>query len=607
MPRLSHRNVRAAAAAAVLPVAAFERLEGRRMLHGDNGGLDPDLVERVRSMVRNGEDTAQFLNTDYDPHKIGVPTDDGRLRDPVEGGDPQGGALPDMIPWTGTNNNYFHNTQIDSTSIPGRALLRFSTAIANAGQGPVELLGGSINDNGTQTVYQRIYDYNAGSNSFSVREDRVAGEFIYHPGHNHLHFEGYAEYKLLQDNDGTPGELAKRDDGSDVLGEKVGFCLINITTYNSSLPGYNSSPSGYGCGTRQGISVGRADVYSSGLDSQWIDVTGVTPGTYWLEVTLDAQNAIMESNEDNNTIQVKINISNTGSTANGTQKDRFDVIQDNGSFDTATDLGSLGDRVESSLTLHYSDDLDYYKFTAASDGQFTALLTYSGGDPNLYMYDENRNEIDRSTLTFGTERVEYDVEAGKTYYVMAKNFQYLDDIVDNYSIQFDGPLPAVSVEASAPSVPEGRSMSLFVSRTGQVTNPLTADLTFGGTATFGVDYEVSTTQASFGADADTIEIVVTALRDSVREGTETIEIGVASGSGYVGMASPITVDITELRKLNPDAPFNPNNPGGPYTPGGGVKPLGGTEAGLFRLGNLGGLFSASKIDGLDENDGAFAL
>ena len=51
----------------------------------------------------------------------------------------------------------------------------------------------------------------------------------------------------------------------------------------------------------QGIDVGYADVYSRDLPNQWIDVSSVPNGDYWLEITTDPDNRIQESNETNNT------------------------------------------------------------------------------------------------------------------------------------------------------------------------------------------------------------------------------------------------------------------------------------------------------------------
>lgn len=523
--------------------AAIESLEQRRLLHGGFGGddptagLDPALVQQVRDMVIAGEDVLDFIGTDYDPHYIGVPVDVPRQDGPLQSNGGRSGEilLPDMIPWTGPSGfDYFRDTQLDTFSLPGRSLLRFSTAIANAGEAPVELRGGPITEDGRQTVYQRLYTRDD-QGEFVAVEDRTAGEFIYHPQHNHLHFEGYAEYRLLQNVDGEVGGLAQRDDGTTVLGEKVGFCLINITTYDSSIPGYSQSPTGYGCGLRQGISVGRADVYWSGLDSQWIDVTGVPDGEYFIEVTLDADNAIMESDETNNTIQVPVTISNSGTTQNGIQQDRFDNIELNDNFDTATDLGSLGSRIETTLTLHASYDVDFFKFTAASSQTIEIDLQVVGdGDPNMFLYDGQRNELDRSTNPFGSESVTADLVAGETYYLKVDNYQYLDELVGNYALIIDGPVATADVEQIGRGrVTEGQTTTVTVSRNGQLEDIFDVELNFGGTATFGVDYTVDTTTVSFDAESAEKTVEITILKDRFRENPESILISAAGSDAYV--------------------------------------------------------------------------
>ena len=59
---------------------------------------------------------------------------------------------------------------------------------------------------------------------------------------------------------------------------------------------------------KQGISVGWADVYDKGLDGQTIDITGVPTGKYWLSVTADPLNRLVESNENNNTTCIAIDL-----------------------------------------------------------------------------------------------------------------------------------------------------------------------------------------------------------------------------------------------------------------------------------------------------------
>lgn len=42
------------------------------------------------------------------------------------------------------------------------------------------------------------------------------------------------------------------------------------------------------------------DVYGKNLPGQWIDITDVPGGRYWIESVVDPYNRIKESNEKNN-------------------------------------------------------------------------------------------------------------------------------------------------------------------------------------------------------------------------------------------------------------------------------------------------------------------
>ena len=205
-----------------------------------------------------------------------------------------GDYLPDLVPIASTLTE---RLSLDTTEIAGRTLLRFSTEVANAGDGPLEIWGGSVSGN-AQQVFQRIYQEDGGS------RDILAGEFVYHPGHGHIHFEGFATYDLqLRDASGTI--IAS--------GGKTSFCLINI---RQPLPDVTANAGvvhgrgGTSCGTIQGISAGYSDVYSASLDDQWIDVTDVADGTYTLQITADPENNIVETNESNNVSTVTVRIQN---------------------------------------------------------------------------------------------------------------------------------------------------------------------------------------------------------------------------------------------------------------------------------------------------------
>ncbi len=183
-------------------------------------------------------------------------------------------------------------------------ILRFGQASPNVGDGPMRLVGGADNGDGTQQVAQRIFDDHGGYT------DRLAGNFSFHPEHNHIHFNGFAEYSLRavlpdDNNDGTPevGDIIRG-------GTKTSFCLINVEQYSTDPPLPNADPDGSGffCDTQQEISVGWEDIYPVGTEGQEINVGGLEPGDYWLEATVDPDNHFAEKDDANNTGRILIHL-----------------------------------------------------------------------------------------------------------------------------------------------------------------------------------------------------------------------------------------------------------------------------------------------------------
>ncbi|MDH3283104.1 MAG: lysyl oxidase family protein [Acidobacteriota bacterium] len=111
--------------------------------------------------------------------------------------------------------------------------------------------------------------------------------FSFSPCHGHYHFEEFADYQLL-DTVGAPV----------APGHKQAFCLVDSARYILE-PWVPLSPS-YSC-SNQGIQRGWSDVYGWNLDCQWIDVSEVPNGSYTLEVTVNPELIIPESDDTNNT------------------------------------------------------------------------------------------------------------------------------------------------------------------------------------------------------------------------------------------------------------------------------------------------------------------
>lgn len=221
--------------------------------------------------------------------------------------------------------------QGDHTEYTGQ--IRLGNGTPNIGWGPMEVHGVDTcfcgaqqvhcstsvcpnNDPVQQLVVQTIYHKN-GSNI--TKYNRHAGFMSYHPTHGHMHIDNWANYSLRKDN-GDPNPLNWPIYGT---GHKVSFCLINLGDCNSNpsacidgngVPRSQSNIANYGfgsvsgCGTDQGIYVGNYDVYSSGLDGQYIDCPNICNGDYYIVSVTDPDNIFIESDETNNLVAVPITL-----------------------------------------------------------------------------------------------------------------------------------------------------------------------------------------------------------------------------------------------------------------------------------------------------------
>lgn len=119
--------------------------------------------------------------------------------------------------------------------------------------------------------------------------------FVYSECHDHYHFDGYADYRLLD------------DDGTEVgSGHKQAFCLRDSERISTSDPTVERIER-YSC-EDQGIQRGWADTYNASLDCQWVDVTDVAPGDYTLRITVNASRAIAELDYDNDVASVGVTV-----------------------------------------------------------------------------------------------------------------------------------------------------------------------------------------------------------------------------------------------------------------------------------------------------------
>jgi hypothetical protein len=131
---------------------------------------------------------------------------------------------------TATSNDTTHN------------VLRFSNTVWNSGEGRLELRAKTVKPTSGKKarVTQRIYDDEGGYTNKQV------GDFVYHPYHNHFHFENFADYELW-----TRADYERWLSGGQGLAQrrvtKTTFCLMD-TNRVQALPGSPSSPYYAQCG-----------------------------------------------------------------------------------------------------------------------------------------------------------------------------------------------------------------------------------------------------------------------------------------------------------------------------------------------------------------------
>ena len=150
------------------------------------------------------------------------------------------------------------------TSPGSRKLLRLDVGIANKGTG--DLVVGN--------------------------PDTQPDLFVYSPCHEHYHMKTMVRYRLLNLNYSPV-----------IRARKQAFCLRDNYPFTS----WAGESQGYNCDF-QGITAGWQDVYDKSLDCQYVDITGVPGGNYYLEVTVNPLQIFAESNYANNTVIVAVTV-----------------------------------------------------------------------------------------------------------------------------------------------------------------------------------------------------------------------------------------------------------------------------------------------------------
>lgn len=188
----------------------------------------------------------------------------------------------------------------------GRFQLGFESAVDNVGRGPLEVVGRRAAREqamvATQLVHRQDGSRIPRPNVGRIRYTRSAD-------HDHWHLLRFDRY-----------ELRRATDFSRVRADrKTGFCLGDRyeTDPAQRLPAEPEQAAWTGsCGqgrprlrrVREGISVGFGDNYPPHLEGQYLDVTGLSPGEYFLVHRVNADGRLLESDYGNNAAAVRIEL-----------------------------------------------------------------------------------------------------------------------------------------------------------------------------------------------------------------------------------------------------------------------------------------------------------
>lgn len=180
--------------------------------------------------------------------------------------------------------------------------LRFTSALGNIGDGPLELRPNRLMPcpAGEHNAAQILYRDGNGNRQFNRTQDTAvsrhrAGCMVYHRFHKHWHLRASARYTLFDPSSVDRVVVSTR--------RKVSFCMRDSGRLPRRLSGARY-PESYGTCTKwtaQGISVGWMDVYQSFLAGQSLRLPRRLPdGVYCLSTVVDPLDQLVETRNDNN-------------------------------------------------------------------------------------------------------------------------------------------------------------------------------------------------------------------------------------------------------------------------------------------------------------------
>ena len=218
-----------------------------------------------------------------------------------ESGSIPGDLLPDLISDPAVRQQMTIG-DVDFPELSDRLLLKFDGFVTNIGDGPFHLSGNPQHLNPDDPNDHDVWQWALGANGELHKLGQVPILYETDDDHDHFHLMQIVHYGIWDDNGPLAIEVAP--------GRKVGFCIYDTEIY----PGFqDAAPQTYSrettdfCSQGQpgsstlimGVSRGWRDVYDTRTNFQWIDISEVTPGEYWLSAQADPDDVVVESDEYN--------------------------------------------------------------------------------------------------------------------------------------------------------------------------------------------------------------------------------------------------------------------------------------------------------------------
>lgn len=193
--------------------------------------------------------------------------------------------------------------RVDDTGAVPRFHLGFHSSVNNIGAGPLIIDAHRASTDEPEMVADQTIGNRTVEGVGRLR-------YVYSADHNHWHYLGFDRYELRRASDYA---FVAPD-------QKTGFCLGDrYDTYpDRRLPGEPSEAFFTGqCGRtetglltlREGISVGFGDIYFANLEGQFVDLTGVAAGQYYLVHRVNADRHLVESDYSNNAASMLLAVS----------------------------------------------------------------------------------------------------------------------------------------------------------------------------------------------------------------------------------------------------------------------------------------------------------